>query len=139
MKPSSSRSSGLLWLVGIALSCVTLSAQSGDLILDRDGTTVVLEPYAPNIIRVTMSTLKDQATAGPGYGVVAKPAEEGWTRETGAAEDTFKSARMTVSVAVSPPPAGGPTAPSSAVRGRITEDPAVNRSSRSRMRMASRC
>ena len=100
----SSRSGSLFLLMSIVIYCAIANAESGDLILDRQGTTVVLEPYAPNIIRVTMSTLPDDAKAGPGYGIVAKPTPEGWTHETGAAGDTFKSARMTVFVAVPPPP-----------------------------------
>lgn len=34
-------------------------------VLDRDGGTVVLEAYAPNIIRVTLSLNKDGAAAAP--------------------------------------------------------------------------
>jgi alpha-D-xyloside xylohydrolase len=74
------------------------------MVLDRDGSTIVLEPYAPNIIRVTMSTLKDYAIARPGYGIVAKPEAEGWTHETTPAGDTYKSARMTILLGTPVPP-----------------------------------
>ena len=47
--------------------------------LDRGKTTVLVEPYAPNIVRVSLSLRKDDALAAPGYGFVAKPMEEGWT------------------------------------------------------------
>ena len=42
---------------------------------------ISLEPYAPNIVRVTMSTDRAAATGAPGYGFVAKPSAEGWTHE----------------------------------------------------------
>jgi len=83
---------------------VCLHAQDSAVVLDRDGSTVVLEPYAPNIIRVTMSTLKDQAAAKPGYGIVAETAYAGWTHEATSAGDTFKSSRLSVFVAMPAPP-----------------------------------
>jgi alpha-D-xyloside xylohydrolase len=48
-------------------------AQSGPLVLERPGRVISLEPYAPNIVRVTMSTDKAAATGAPGYGIVATP------------------------------------------------------------------
>ena len=75
-------------------------AQSGPLVLERDGRTISLEPYAPNILRVTMSNDKAAATAAPGYGFVAKPSAEGWTHERDAeGYDVYRSARMTVRLA----------------------------------------
>ncbi|HXJ96320.1 MAG TPA: alpha-glucosidase, partial [Terriglobia bacterium] len=53
--------------------------QEPRIVLERMGATVVLEPYTPNIIRVSMSLDKDQATAPPGYGFIAAPSAEGWT------------------------------------------------------------
>ena len=41
--------------------------------LDRKGETIVLEPYAPNILRVTLSLQHDAALAAPGYGFVGTP------------------------------------------------------------------
>jgi alpha-D-xyloside xylohydrolase len=75
-------------------------AQSGPLVLERDGRTISLEPYAANILRVTMSTDKTAALADPGYGFVAKPAPEGWTHERDAeGYDVYRSARMVVRLA----------------------------------------
>ena len=75
-------------------------ARTGGLILDRDGATVVLEPYAPNIVRITMSTDKAAAASSPGYGFVAKPEAGGWTHEHEAdGSDVFRSARLVVRVA----------------------------------------
>jgi alpha-D-xyloside xylohydrolase len=83
---------------------VFLRAQDAGITLDREGQTITLEPYASNIIRVTLSTLKDQAESGPGYGITAKPAGSGWTHEKTAAGDTYKSDRMTVFIAAPAPP-----------------------------------
>jgi alpha-glucosidase/alpha-D-xyloside xylohydrolase len=76
------------------------TAQGGPLVLERDGRVLSLEPYAQNILRVTMSTDKAAATSAPGYGFVAKPSAEGWTHERDAeGYDVFRSARMVVRVA----------------------------------------
>ena len=76
------------------------TAQDGPFVLDRDGRTISVEPYAPNILRVTMSTDKASATAGPGYGFVAKPSAEGWTHEHDAeGYDVFRSSRLVLRVA----------------------------------------
>jgi len=96
----------------IALVCLSvlltggifLRAQNAGITLDREGNTITLEPYAPNIVRVTLSTLKDQAEAAPGYGITAQPAASGWAHETSAAGDTYKSDRMTVFIAAPAPP-----------------------------------
>jgi len=90
--------------VGIA------NAQGTRVVLDRNGSTIVLEPYAPNVIRVTLSTLKNQALAAPGYGFVATPAADGWTYEHTEDADIYKSPRMIVSVAVNRPRTSRPLA-----------------------------
>ena len=66
--------------------------------LSRAEATVVVEPYAPNIVRVTLSLRKADAERGPGYGIVAHPASSGWTRQSGESGDVFKSSRMVVTV-----------------------------------------
>jgi alpha-D-xyloside xylohydrolase len=83
------------------------NAQNPPLVLDRDGSTVALEPYSPNIIRVTISTEKDQAVAAPGYGFTATPAPEGWSHEQTEAADVYRSARLVITV-----PANRPWKPS---------------------------
>ena len=62
-------------LSGILLTAASLPAQSPSqrLVLDRKGETIVLEPYAPNILRVTLSLKHDPAVAAPGFGFVAAP------------------------------------------------------------------
>jgi alpha-D-xyloside xylohydrolase len=78
-------------------------AQSSQIVLDRDGGTIVLEPYAPNIVRVTLSLLKDPATAVPGYGFTANPSAQGWSRQQNAEGDIYRSPRLVVDVAVNRP------------------------------------
>lgn len=76
------------------------SAAAAQLTLERDGKTVVLEPYAPNVIRVTMSMNKEWTLTKPGYGFVATPAAEGWTHQQTEQGDVYRSPRMSVTVAV---------------------------------------
>src|SRR5690348_6846127 len=69
-------------------------------VLARRDATVTLEPYAPNIIRVTMSLKKDAALAPPGYGISGKPSTEGWNYEHTDKLDTYHSAQLTVTMPV---------------------------------------
>jgi alpha-D-xyloside xylohydrolase len=87
------------------LSCVLLItfpacaalAQNAAFEVERDGRVISLEPYAANIVRMTMSIDKAAATGAPGHGFVAKPSEDGWTQERdGAGNDVFRSSRMVV-------------------------------------------
>ena len=85
-------------MLAVSLGGVTV-AQSAPLVLERDGRVISLEPYATNIIRVTMSTLKAEATGAPGYGFVANPSAEGWTHERDAeGGEVFRSSRIVVRV-----------------------------------------
>ena len=68
------------------------------IVLDRGEATVVLEPYAANIVRVTLSLKKDAALAGPGYGITAGANAQGWTAESTEHGDGYRSARMQVTV-----------------------------------------
>jgi alpha-D-xyloside xylohydrolase len=77
----------------------TVIAQGGPLLLEREGRVISLVPYAPNVLRITMSIDKAAATADPGYGFVAKPVTDGWTHERDAqGNDVFRSARLVVRV-----------------------------------------
>jgi alpha-D-xyloside xylohydrolase len=87
-----------LWLGGTAL------AQNGALVLQRDGRVISLVPYAPNILRVTISTDRTAATSDPGYGLVGKPSATGWTHKHDAEGDVFRSTRMVVRVSPENPP-----------------------------------
>src|SRR5580698_10263559 len=67
--------------------------------LERNTATVILEPYAPNIVRVTISTIAKEAQAGPGYGFTAAADNTGWKHDTGSdGGDTYTSGRMIVAV-----------------------------------------
>jgi alpha-glucosidase/alpha-D-xyloside xylohydrolase len=80
-------------------------AQGSSFVLNREGRTIVLEPYAPNILRVTVSKTEALATAAPGYGFVGTPAMSGWTQETEAdGSEVFRSGRLIVHL----PPANVP-------------------------------
>ena len=83
---------GLLLVVG----CWGASAQRA--VLTRDNATVVLEGYAPGIVRVTMSLNPGAALKEPGVGIVAQPAASGWTHASSDAGDEYRSAEMVVKV-----------------------------------------
>ena len=94
----------LAYGVGAALLASSLAgaamAQAGPVVLEREGRVISLEPYAPNILRVTMSIDRAAATSAPGYGFIAQPSAEGWTHERdGEGYDVYRSARMVVRLA----------------------------------------
>jgi alpha-D-xyloside xylohydrolase len=66
--------------------------------LTRDNATVLVEPYAPNIVRVSISLRRDDALAAPGYGLTATPLPAGWTADSNATGDVLRSNRMIVTV-----------------------------------------
>jgi len=75
-------------------------AQTLPLVLERNGRIISLEPYAANIVRVTMSIDKAAATDAPGYGFVAKPSAGEWRHELDTqGGDVFRSARMVLRLA----------------------------------------
>ena len=84
----------------LSLSLIAVAAaQDAPLVLQRNGRTLSLEPYAPNIVRVTLSVDHAAAVNSPGYGFVAKPSAQGWTHTHDASGDVFRSADMIVRVA----------------------------------------
>jgi alpha-D-xyloside xylohydrolase len=102
----------LVLFAGIVLSAANAQAQnpSQRLELDRKGETIVLEPYAPNILRVTLSLQREPALAGPGYGIVAQPVGAGndWKASETPQADVFQSARIVATVDKDLPPAHPP-------------------------------
>ena len=95
-----------LFAYGVSTVLLALSlhsaavAQGGPLVLERDGRVIALEPYAPNVLRVTLSNDRAAVTSAPGYGFVAQPSAEGWTHERDAeGYDVYRSARMGVRLA----------------------------------------
>jgi alpha-D-xyloside xylohydrolase len=77
---------------------VALPAQEGKVVLTRGTSTIVLEPYAPNILRVTLSLKREPAVAAPGYGLIAAPAAAGWSASQTPKTDVYKSDRIVATV-----------------------------------------
>src|SRR5271157_4547102 len=92
-------SSVFAFLAGAALCLGVAAAQNSSqrLVLSGDGETIVLEPYAQNIVRVSISKSQAAAEAKPGYGIVAGPDATGWTAKQINGEDTYSSGRLIVS------------------------------------------
>ncbi len=67
-------------------------------ILTRKGNTVALEPYAPNILRITLSQSREQAVAQPGWGFVAQPDSKGWQQSQTSEGDVYQSGALAVTV-----------------------------------------
>ncbi len=80
------------------LGMLAISASAQQLSLERNEATVLVEPYAPNIVRVSLSLRKDDALAAPGYGILAKPSGTGWTVESSSKGDVLRSSILTVTV-----------------------------------------
>lgn len=78
---------------------LTASAQEQRFEMRGPGEVIVLEPYAPNIVRVTLSKDPAAAEAAPGYGIVAHPNAAGWAsgKDAGGG-DVYRSDRMVVTV-----------------------------------------
>jgi alpha-D-xyloside xylohydrolase len=85
-----------------AVSPGTVTAENGRLVMTNDHTTLMLEPFAPNIIRVSISTLKANALAAPGYGIIAKGDAEGWRLEHTADGETYRSAQLAITILGAP-------------------------------------
>ncbi|GGA03526.1 TIM-barrel domain-containing protein [Dyella caseinilytica] len=83
----------------IALSLCGGSALAAPLaVLNHNGSYVVVESYAPNIVRVTISDNASKAEAAPGYGFVGTPDESGWTHQANASSDRFVSKALTLEI-----------------------------------------
>ena len=83
-----------------SLAGVSALAQSPSqrLELTRGASTVVLEPYADNIIRVTLSLKKEPALAVPGYGIIGTPATYGWNASETAQANVYQSSRIVATI-----------------------------------------
>src|SRR5882724_6867582 len=73
-------------------------------LLDRNGSYVSIETYAPNIVRITLAVDKDLALGAPGYGFIGAADATGWKHQAGASGDIFSSAAMALQVAARPWP-----------------------------------
>lgn len=88
---------GLL-LAQLLLQPLRAQSEPGKVVLDHGGSTIAMEPYAPNIVRVTLSLQKEEAIAPPGYGFVATPAAADWQYHHQEDADVYKSSRLIVAL-----------------------------------------
>ena len=98
------RRSGAAGVVALCSLLPSLVDAAAAALLDRNGSYVSIETYAPNIVRVTISEDEDLARAPPGYGFVAAPDGTGWRHEAGADGDVFSSGELSVTVQAQPWP-----------------------------------
>jgi alpha-glucosidase/alpha-D-xyloside xylohydrolase len=92
-------------LVFGTVGSIAVLAQDSQFVLDREARTIVLEPYAPNIVRITLSKDKATAAAAPGYGFVGTPSMTGWDRRQDSdGNNVFRSSRLVVHVSADRPP-----------------------------------
>ncbi len=90
----------LLGLAAFSQDQATAQEPSQGFVLTRDNATLDVEPYGPNIVRITMSEAKASAVAPPGYGFVGKPSMTGWSHQTESnGYDVMRSGKMIVRVA----------------------------------------
>lgn len=94
--------SQLTGVVGVLLLLVAGNAQAQEhspaFILQREGRTVSVEPYGPNIVRITLSRNEAAALAHPGYGIVGTPSNTGWNHTRDSGYDVIRSRRLEVRV-----------------------------------------
>jgi alpha-D-xyloside xylohydrolase len=92
-----------MWMTAANVLYIGLGVAHAQHIQVQRGTaTVLVEPYAPNIVRVSLSVRRGDALAAPGYGISAKPMSSGWQLTSGEQGDTLKSEALTVRVASQP-------------------------------------
>src|SRR5580658_7654155 len=84
-------------IAGLLFACNSY-AQQPNVVIPRGNSTIVLEPYAPNVIRVTLSLDKDEAMAAPGYGIVAAPVPAGWSYQETEDAHVYQSPRLVVTL-----------------------------------------
>ena len=85
------RSGSLLCALAFLLECGPATAEQASVVLTRGNTTIVFDPYLPNILRVTLSLKREPALVGPRYGFVAKPVDAGWSASQTAQADVYRS------------------------------------------------
>ena len=91
-------------VAGVALAALAMAtgavgqeAAAGQrLEMNYRGSTLVLEPYAPNIVRVSISLQKEPAEAAAGFGIVAKPDATGWTHTKDAHGESYRSGEISI-------------------------------------------
>jgi alpha-D-xyloside xylohydrolase len=93
------KAAAVVVLAFVSLNCQAVRGADTHIVLSRDGRTVAIEPYAPNIVRITLSTENSAAVAAPGYGFVGTPSMTGWAHEQDSSGyEVIRSNRMVVRV-----------------------------------------
>ena len=88
------------WTAGaLALVGALTIAQAQQMVVARGAATVMVEPYAENIVRVSISLNKQDATSAPGYGITSRPHADGWKSDAGANGDVMRSSQLVVTIA----------------------------------------
>ena len=62
-------------VAGILATVVGVVRAQEGMVLSRSEATVAVEPYAANVVRVTLSLRKEEATGKPGYGIIVHSSE----------------------------------------------------------------
>ena len=96
------RAAGAL-LLGTTI-CATAAWADPLATVERNGTYVAIEPYAPNIVRVTIATDQADSVAAPGPGPNAAPDPSGWARRREGGADVFTSSALALTVEAQPWP-----------------------------------
>src|SRR5947209_13064020 len=95
----------LSYCVGVVLSLMSSSALAAPLAtVERNGSYVAVEPFAPNIVHVTIALERDLLDKQPHYGIVARSDAAGWSHASGNEGDRFGSGALTVTVDPQPWP-----------------------------------
>jgi alpha-D-xyloside xylohydrolase len=93
-------SAAMLMVLGAAIASDAQQPDSNRFVLERDGRTIVLEPYGASIIRITLSNDRPAALGAAGYGIVGAPSMAGWIHKQDAdGFDVIRSGNMVVRVA----------------------------------------
>src|SRR2546430_17358609 len=71
---------------------------------ERNGSFVTVEPFAPNVVHVTIALEPDLIGKTLNYGIVGKSDAAGWSRASGTDGDRFSSGAMTLTVDPQPWP-----------------------------------
>lgn len=81
-----------------AMVCPFAAAAQPMATVERHGSFVAIEPYAENIVRVTIAVDRLQSESAPGYGIIGKTDAAGWTHSSDASGDVFRSAKLSLTV-----------------------------------------
>lgn len=109
-----------------ALSESNVTVENGRVVMTKDHTTLVLEPFAANIIRVSISRLRGDALAPPGYGVIAKADASGWSLGHTGEGETYRSSQLAITI-LGPPRRRGPDLPDQAPIGNYFDSNGASR------------